>query len=50
VYLHPLESLLNTTGALPALFSAIDRMSPAMARYKGMDTLAPALARWREAA
>lgn len=48
VYLHPLESLRDTPGALPALFSAIDRMSPAMARYKGMDVLAPALARWRE--
>ena len=50
VYLHPLASLRATPGALPALFAAIDLMSPAIASYKGIDRLAPALASWRELA
>ena len=49
VYLHPLDSLRATPGALPALFSAIDATPAALARYKGFDQLAPALARYREA-
>lgn len=47
VYLHPLERLANTAGALQALFTAIDRTPAAMAAYKGFDRLEPALAKYR---
>ena len=49
VYLHPLDSLRATPGALPALFRAIDATPAALAHYKGFDQLAPALARYRQA-
>lgn len=48
VYLHPLSMLAAVPGALPALFTAIDRTPPALARYKSFDRLAPALAAWRD--
>ena len=47
VYLHPLESLAEVEGALPALFRAIDATPPPLYAYKGFDKLAPALARYR---
>jgi len=49
VYLHPLERLADTPGALQALFTAIDRTPAAMAVYKGFDRLQPALAKYRVA-
>lgn len=48
VYLHPLESLRDTAGALPGLWRAIDATPPALARYKGFERLAPALRRYRD--
>ena len=47
VYLHPLESLAEVDGAIPALFQAIDATPPPLYAYKGFDKLAPALARYR---
>ena len=47
VYLHPLEQLAETPGALEALFAAIDATPPDLALYKGFEELAPALARYR---
>jgi len=47
VYLHPLETLAGISGALPALFAALDTTPPALARYKGFDRLAPAVSRYR---
>lgn len=49
VYLHPLESLNNIPGALPALFAAIDQTPDALAQYKGFEELAPALEKYRQA-
>lgn len=48
VYLHPLATLTEIGGALPALIGAIDLMPPALRAYKGFDRLEPALARYRE--
>lgn len=48
VYLHPLESLRDTAGALPGLWRAIDATPPALARYKGFDRLDAALRRYRD--
>lgn len=49
VYLHPLASLAEVEGALPALFTAIDQTPAELAAYKGFDRLAPALACYRAA-
>jgi len=49
VYVHPLERLADTVGALQALFTAIDRTPAALAAYKGFDRLEPALAKYRVA-
>jgi hypothetical protein len=48
VYLHPLETLHNTPGALAALLAAIEATPPDLAKYKGFDELRPSLARYRE--
>ena len=47
VYLHPLETLAQTPGAMESLFAAIDATEPALADYKDFTDLAPALARYR---
>ncbi|MEP1470529.1 MAG: DUF3445 domain-containing protein [Halieaceae bacterium] len=47
VYLHPLVSLLETPGALAAMFDAIDATPAALAHYKGFDSLEPALEKYR---
>ena len=47
VYLHPLDSLRSSPGALQALFAAIAATPPALAAYKGFDRLAPALEKYR---
>jgi Haem-dependent oxidative N-demethylase, alpha subunit-like len=47
VYLHPLASLMETSGALRAMFTAIDATPEPLACYKGFDTLAPALEKYR---
>ncbi len=47
VYLHPLDLLRETPGALQALFAAVDATPADLARYKGFDELEPALARYR---
>jgi hypothetical protein len=47
VYLHPLDQLVETAGALRALFAAIDATPAPLAAYKGFDRLAPALAGYR---
>lgn len=50
VYVHPLASLAQSPGALPALFEAIDGTPAALQRYKGFDRLARALQKYRAAA
>jgi len=47
VYLHPLASLMDTSGALRTMFTAIDATPEPLACYKGFDTLAPALEKYR---
>lgn len=47
VYLHPLALLAQSTGAMGALFSAIDNTPKKLARYKNFDSLAIALAKYR---
>ena len=47
VYLHPLVSLLETPGALPSMFDAIDATPAALSRYKDFDSLEVALQKYR---
>jgi hypothetical protein len=47
VYLHPLAQLTRTTGAMSALFSAIDNTPATVARYKDFDSLAIPLAKYK---
>ena len=47
VYLHPLVSLLETPGALAAMFDAIDATSELLSHYKGFDSLEVALKKYR---
>ncbi len=48
VYVHPLETLAATPGALDSLFAAIDGTPPPLAAYKGFPRLQAALAAYRE--
>lgn len=47
VYLHPLATLLDIDGAMPALFRAIANTPSTLAHYKGFDRLAPALHKYQ---
>jgi hypothetical protein len=47
VYLHPLERLWDSPGAMADMFRAIDATPPALAAYKDFDALSPALERYR---
>ena len=47
VYLHPLALLTKTSGAMAALFSAIDNTPEPLAHYKGYDSLAIPLTKYR---
>ncbi|QFU75214.1 DUF3445 domain-containing protein [Halioglobus maricola] len=47
VYVHPLDMLASTKGAIPSLLAAIDAASPEISIYKGFDLMQPALARYR---
>jgi hypothetical protein len=50
VYLHPLETLLKTEDAFPALMRAIEQTPVALQRFKDFDELAPALEAIRQTA
>ena len=49
VYLHPLDSLAATPGALEALLRAIDNTPRQLAMYKGFDAMRTALEKYRPA-
>lgn len=46
IYIFPLESLVQISGALTGLRTAVDMLSPALWDYKNMDFYAPALAKY----
>ncbi len=50
VYLHPLDSLLQVEGAMPALLEAVDATPAPLAKYKGFDRLTDALLPYRDEA